>query len=68
VTFIVVKPFFRGLAAEAGIWIGRVAVHIVIIVIAFLVFLFQAKQVHLGSHVSGVDDVQPIGDQTLAWA
>ena len=28
--------------------------------------LFQAKQVHLGGHVGGVDDVQPVRHQTLA--
>jgi nucleoside-diphosphate-sugar epimerase len=28
------------------------------------VLLFQAKQVHLGGHVGGVDDVQPVRHQT----
>jgi hypothetical protein len=65
VTFVAVKPLPRGLAAETGVRVGRVAAHIVIVVIAVPVLLFQAKQVHLGGHVGGVDDVQPVRHQTL---
>ena len=65
VAFVAVKPLLRGLAAETGVRVGRVAVHIVVVVIAVPVLLFQAKQVHLGGHVGGVDDVQPVRHQTL---
>jgi hypothetical protein len=37
----------------------------VVVVIAVPVVLLQAKQVHLGGHVGGVDDVEPVRHQAL---
>jgi hypothetical protein len=51
VTFVAIKPLLRGLAAETGIWVWRVAVHLVVVVIGVPVLLFQAKQVHFGAQM-----------------
>jgi len=64
VAFVAVKSLLRGLAAEAGVRVGGVAVHIVIVII-IPVFLLQTKQIHLGGHVGGVDDVETVRNQTL---
>ncbi len=68
VAFVRVEELFRGLAAEAGVWIGRVKVHVMKVVNNDLVLVLQAKKVHLGGHVGGVDDVQAVGDQLWARA
>jgi hypothetical protein len=60
VAFMALKPFLRGLAAEAAVRVWRGAVHVVVVVIAIPVLLFQTKQVHLGGHVGGINDVQPV--------
>jgi hypothetical protein len=50
---------------EAGVWIGRVPVYVMIVVISFPEFLLQAKEVHLGGHAGGIDNVQAVGEQAL---
>ena len=60
---IAVKRLLLALASKPGVRVGAVPVHIGVVVIALAVLLFQAKQVHLGGDMGGIDDVQAIGDE-----
>jgi hypothetical protein len=60
-----IEALLGGIAAEAGVGIGRVPVYVMIVVIPVPVLLLQTIEVHLGGHVGGVDDVQPVRDQAL---
>ena len=64
--FVAVEALLGGLASEAGVGVRGVAVHIVIVVIPVPVYLLQAKEVYLGGHVGGIDDVQAVRDQALS--
>ena len=65
VRFIPVKAFLLAFPAKVSVRVRRVPVHVVVVVIAVSLLFFQAKKIHLGSHIGGVNDMQPVRDQTL---
>ena len=65
VGLIPVKAFLLAFVAKAGLRVRRVPVHIGVVIIALGMFLHQAKEVHLGGNLGGIDDMEPIADQSL---
>jgi len=64
VRLIAVKALFLAFPAKT-IRVGAVPIHLRVIVIALGMFLLQAKEVHLGGDVGGIDDVESIADEAL---
>jgi hypothetical protein len=66
VGLIPIEPLFLALTAKPGIRVRGISIHIVVVIIAWGMLFLQTEEVNLGGNIGGINDVETIGNESLA--